>query len=71
MAIQTTATHVVVTADDLDRSRVRRKAKTYFYKDIHLDRLQAWRAQSLMQREVGVCRTTILECVDAANNMRP
>ncbi|WP_334545843.1 DUF5086 family protein [Rhizobium leguminosarum] len=26
--------HVVVTADAFDRSRLRRKARTYFYKDI-------------------------------------
>ncbi|MGO6674595.1 DUF5086 family protein [Rhizobium leguminosarum] len=66
------AAHLVVTADALDRSRVRRKAKTYTYKDIEFRiAYRAWRAQPLMQQEAGVCRTTILECVDAADNMRP
>ncbi|NZD64100.1 DUF5086 family protein [Rhizobium sp. WYCCWR 11290] len=65
------AAYVVVTADALDRSRLRRKAKTYFYKDIEFRiAYRAWRARPPMQQEAGVCRTTILECVDAADNMR-
>ncbi|MBY4611331.1 DUF5086 domain-containing protein [Rhizobium sp. 9T] len=61
------ATHVVVTADALNRSRSRQKARTYFYKDIEFRiAYQNWRAQPLPQREAGVCRTTILECVGLA-----
>ncbi|MBB2817159.1 DUF5086 family protein [Rhizobium phaseoli] len=58
------ATHVVVTADALNGSRSRHKARTYFYKDIEFRiAYQNWRAQPLPQREADVCRTTILECV--------
>lgn len=61
------ATHVVVTADALNRSRSRQKARTYFYKDIEFRiAYQNWRAQPRPQREAGVCRTTILECVGVA-----
>ncbi|ANL76081.1 hypothetical protein AMC83_PE00669 (plasmid) [Rhizobium phaseoli] len=61
------ATHVVVTADALNRSRSRPKARTYFYKDIEFRiAYQNWRAQLRPQREAGVCRTTILECVGIA-----
>ncbi|MGZ2506417.1 MULTISPECIES: DUF5086 family protein [Rhizobium] len=34
MQFKRLAAHVVVTADAFDRSRLRQKAKTYFYKDI-------------------------------------
>ncbi|ANL31687.1 hypothetical protein AMC90_PD00662 (plasmid) [Rhizobium phaseoli] len=58
------ATHVVVTADALNGSRSRQKARTYFYKDIEFRiAYQNRRAQPLPQREADVCRTTILECV--------
>lgn len=66
------AAHLVVTADALDRSRLRQKAKTYFYKDLEFRIAhRAWRTQPLIQRGTGVCRTTILECVGAAGNRRP
>ncbi|MBB5663758.1 hypothetical protein GGE68_001948 [Rhizobium leguminosarum] len=58
------ATYLVVTAEALDRSRLRRKAKTYFYKDIEFRIAdKAWRQQSPAQREAVVCRTAILECI--------
>ncbi|PDT34851.1 DUF5086 domain-containing protein [Rhizobium sp. M10] len=61
------ATHVVVTADALNRSRSRQKARSYFYKDIEFRiAYQNWRVQPRPQREAGVCRTTILECVGIA-----
>lgn len=64
------AVHVVVTADALERSRLRHNAKTYFYKDIEFRiAYQDWRAQSFIEREAVVCRTTILECVGATGNM--
>ncbi|MBB2682495.1 UNVERIFIED_ORG: hypothetical protein GGE13_004337 [Rhizobium etli] len=48
------ATHVVVTADALNRSRSRQKARTYFYKDRIPDRRpELARAASL--REGGGC----------------
>ncbi|WP_311044319.1 DUF5086 family protein [Rhizobium lentis] len=61
------ATHVVVTAAALKRSRQRYKAKTYFYKDFELRiAYQNWRTRPHAQRKAGVCRTTILECVGVA-----
>ncbi|WP_259666928.1 DUF5086 domain-containing protein [Rhizobium lentis] len=37
---------------------------TYFYKDIEFRiAYQNWRTRPHAQREAGVCRTTILECV--------
>ncbi|NEJ73996.1 DUF5086 domain-containing protein [Rhizobium phaseoli] len=58
------ATHLVVTSEALDRSRLKQKAKTYFYKDIEFRiAYQAWREQSPAQREAVVCRTAILECI--------
>ncbi|PDT02584.1 DUF5086 domain-containing protein [Rhizobium chutanense] len=66
------AAHMVVTADALDRSRQRQKVRTYFYKDIEFrGSYRAWRAQPLRQREAGVCRTTILECIGAAGTIAP
>ncbi|MGV4796903.1 DUF5086 family protein [Rhizobium sp. F40D2] len=58
------AAYLVVTAEALDRSRLRQKAKTYFYKDIEFRIAdKAWREQSPAQREAVVCRTAILECI--------
>ncbi|WHO75807.1 DUF5086 family protein [Rhizobium sp. BT03] len=66
------ATHLVVTAEAMDRSRLKQKIKTYFYKDIEFRiAYRAWREQSLAQRETVVCRTAILECVGAGGSMRP
>ncbi|MBP2448030.1 DUF5086 family protein [Rhizobium leguminosarum] len=66
------AAHIVVTADALDRSRLKQKIRTYFYKDIEFRiAYQAWREQYPAQREAGVCRTAILECIGANGNMRP
>ncbi|EJT02414.1 DUF5086 family protein [Rhizobium sp. CCGE 510] len=61
---QRLATHLVVTAEALDRSRLKQKAKTYFYKDIEFRiSYRAWREQPPAQREAVVCRTAILECI--------
>ncbi|HWT58804.1 MAG TPA: DUF5086 family protein [Rhizobium sp.] len=58
------AAYLVVTAEALDRSRLRQRAKTYFYKDIEFRIAdKAWREQSPSQREAVVCRTAILECI--------
>ncbi|ULJ81948.1 DUF5086 domain-containing protein (plasmid) [Rhizobium sp. C104] len=63
------AAHLVVTAAALDRSRLRRKAKTYFYKDIEFRIAdKAWRQQSPAQREAMVCRTAILECIGRSDS---
>ncbi|RFB88591.1 DUF5086 domain-containing protein [Rhizobium leguminosarum bv. trifolii] len=64
------ATHLIVTAEALERSRLEQKAKTYIYKDIEFRiGYQAWRELSQEQREAVVCRTAILECNGRSDSM--
>ncbi|MFS8145145.1 DUF5086 family protein [Rhizobium sp. R635] len=58
------AHHLVVTPQALDASRIKRKAKTYAYKDVEfLGSYRRWLDDPAIRAATPICGTDILSCV--------
>ncbi|WP_245314270.1 DUF5086 family protein [Rhizobium sp. R634] len=63
------AHHLVVTPQALEASRIKRKAKTYAYKDVEfLGTYRRWLNDPAIRAETPVCDKTILSCLKNAGS---